>query len=101
MVILSTHIVEDVRELCSRMAILSKGRVLLRGEPGALVAQLEGRVWRKAVGRSEVAGTWNRCQFSSRGSPPGARSSTCWVINLRATDSSPPSRISSTSTSRR
>jgi ABC-2 type transport system ATP-binding protein len=54
-VILSTHIVEDVRELCSRMAILSQGRVLLRGAPGALVAQLEGRVWRKAVGRSEVA----------------------------------------------
>jgi ABC-2 type transport system ATP-binding protein len=54
-VILSTHIVEDVRELCSRMAILSKGRVLLRGEPGALVAQLEGRVWRTVVSRSEVA----------------------------------------------
>ncbi|NZA26192.1 ABC transporter ATP-binding protein [Luteimonas sp. SJ-92] len=55
-VILSTHIVEDVRELCTRMAILSQGRVLLSGEPGALVAQLEGRVWRKVVGRSEVAG---------------------------------------------
>ena len=55
-VILSTHIVEDVRELCSRMAILSQGRVLLHGEPGALVARLEGRVWRKAVGRSEAAG---------------------------------------------
>jgi len=54
-VILSTHIVEDVRELCSRMAILSKGRVLLQGEPGALVARLEGSVWRKVVGRSEVA----------------------------------------------
>jgi ABC-2 type transport system ATP-binding protein len=55
-VILSTHIVEDVRELCSRMAILSQGRVLLHGEPSALVARLEGRVWRKVVGRSEVAG---------------------------------------------
>jgi ABC-type multidrug transport system ATPase subunit len=54
-VILSTHIVEDVRELCSRMAIISQGRVLLHGEPGALVARLEGRVWRKTVGRSEVA----------------------------------------------
>jgi ABC-2 type transport system ATP-binding protein len=54
-VILSTHIVEDVRELCSRMAILSQGRVLLHGEPGALVAQLQGRVWRKGIGRSEVA----------------------------------------------
>jgi ABC-2 type transport system ATP-binding protein len=54
-VILSTHIVEDVRELCSRMAILSQGRVVLQGEPSALVARLEGRVWRKVVGRSEVA----------------------------------------------
>ena len=54
-VILSTHIVEDVRELCSRMAILSQGRVLLHGEPGALVARLEGRVWRQVVDRSEVA----------------------------------------------
>ena len=55
-VILSTHIVEDVRELCSRMAILAQGRVLLQGEPSALVARLEGRVWRKVVNRSEVAG---------------------------------------------
>lgn len=54
-VILSTHIVEDVRELCSRMAILSRGEVLLRGEPGDLVARLEGKVWRKGVGRSEAA----------------------------------------------
>jgi ABC-2 type transport system ATP-binding protein len=54
-VILSTHIVEDVRELCSRMAVLSQGRVLLHGEPSALVAGFEGRIWRKAVGRSEVA----------------------------------------------
>lgn len=54
-VILSTHIVEDVQELCSRMAILSQGRVLLHGEPSVLVARLEGRVWRKVVGRSEVA----------------------------------------------
>jgi ABC-2 type transport system ATP-binding protein len=55
-VILSTHIVEDVRELCSRMAILAQGRVLLSGEPGALVAQLDGRIWRKVVARTEVAG---------------------------------------------
>ena len=54
-VILSTHIVEDVRELCPRMAILAKGRVLLRGEPGALVARLEGKVWRKSVARDDVA----------------------------------------------
>jgi ABC-type multidrug transport system ATPase subunit len=54
-VILSTHIVEDVRELCSRMAILSKGRVLRSGEPDTLVGQLDGTVWRKLVDRSDVA----------------------------------------------
>jgi ABC-type multidrug transport system ATPase subunit len=54
-VILSTHIVADVRELCSRMAILSQGEVLLRGDPRAVVAGFEGRVWRKVVDRSEVA----------------------------------------------
>jgi ABC-type multidrug transport system ATPase subunit len=53
-VILSTHLVEDVRELCSRMAILSQGRVLLHGEPSAVVARFEGRIWRKVVDRSEV-----------------------------------------------
>lgn len=54
-IILSTHIVEDVRELCPRMAILAKGRVMLEGEPGDLVARLAGRVWRRSVERSEVA----------------------------------------------
>lgn len=54
-VILSTHIVEDVRELCSRMAILAKGRVLLQGEPAVLIAHLTGRVWRRVVDRDDVA----------------------------------------------
>jgi ABC-type multidrug transport system ATPase subunit len=53
-VILSTHIVEDVRQLCTRMAILSEGRVLLQGEPGPLVEALAGRIWRKTVAREEV-----------------------------------------------
>jgi ABC-2 type transport system ATP-binding protein len=50
-VILSTHIVEDVRQVCPRMAILAEGRVLLEGEPGHLVDALAGRVWRKTVER--------------------------------------------------
>jgi ABC-2 type transport system ATP-binding protein len=54
-VVLSTHIVEDVRELCPRMAILSEGRVLLEGEPDKLVEGLAGRVWRKTVEREAVA----------------------------------------------
>ncbi|MBZ4422528.1 ABC transporter ATP-binding protein [Myxococcus sp. RHSTA-1-4] len=54
-VLLSTHIVEDVRHLCPRMAILSEGRVLREGAPETLVAELAGRVWRKTVEKHEVA----------------------------------------------
>jgi len=55
-VILSTHIVSDVSDLCGRMAIINKGRVLLTGRPLELVATLEGRVWQKAVARDELEG---------------------------------------------
>jgi ABC-type multidrug transport system ATPase subunit len=53
-VLLSTHIVADVEELCPRMAILSDGRVILEGEPGPLVAALRGRLWSRAVERAAV-----------------------------------------------
>ena len=53
-VILSTHIVEDVRQLCPRMAILAEGRVLRSGAPRQLIAELEGRVWRKTVEKPAV-----------------------------------------------
>jgi len=53
-VILSTHIVDDVREICDRMAIIDEGRVLASGEPQALIASLEGRVWSKAVDKDEA-----------------------------------------------
>ena len=53
-VILSTHIVEDVRQLCPRMAILAEGRVLRSGAPRTLIAELEGRVWRKTVEKPAV-----------------------------------------------
>lgn len=49
-VILSTHIVEDVRELCSRMAIIASGEVLLEGSPSESIAELQGRIWSKVVG---------------------------------------------------
>lgn len=54
-VILSTHIVEDVRDLCPRMAILAEGRILLEGAPDSLIADLEGRVWRRAVAKDSLA----------------------------------------------
>jgi ABC-type multidrug transport system ATPase subunit len=53
-VILSTHIVEDVSELCSRMAIINKGRILVEGEPLAAVSSLRGKIWRRIVERAEV-----------------------------------------------
>ena len=54
-VLLSTHIVEDVRDLCPKMAILAGGRVILEGEPARLVDELDGRLWRKTVPKSAVA----------------------------------------------
>ena len=53
-VILSTHIVEDVSDLCSHMAIISRGRVLLAGRPLEAMEALAGRVWRRVVERSEL-----------------------------------------------
>ena len=55
-VILSTHIVEDVADLCPRMAVLAGGRLLREGSPASLVTELEGRVWRKVVDKAELPG---------------------------------------------
>jgi len=53
-VILSTHIVEDVAELCTRMAVIDRGRILLEAEPLQAVAALHGCIWRRVVERSEL-----------------------------------------------
>ncbi len=53
-VILSTHIVEDVTDLCSNMAIIHLGKVLYAGAPDRAVTGLEGKVWRKSIERIEV-----------------------------------------------
>ncbi len=53
-VILSTHIVEDVEELCSRMAIIDRGEILLEAEPLRAVDELRGRIWRRTVSRAEL-----------------------------------------------
>ncbi len=53
-VILSTHIVEDVTDLCTRMAVIGKGRVLVEGEPKAAIATLRGRIWRGAVNDAQL-----------------------------------------------
>jgi ABC-type multidrug transport system ATPase subunit len=53
-VILSTHIVEDVKELCSNMAIINEGRVLYAGAPDAALQALEGKVWEKVITKAEI-----------------------------------------------
>ena len=53
-VILSTHIVEDVTDLCTRMAILHQGRVLFQGGPDEAIAELRGRVWQASIPKSEL-----------------------------------------------
>jgi len=53
-VILSTHIVEDVTDLCPRMAIIALGQVLLSGEPAEAMRALDGRVWRRTVANSAL-----------------------------------------------
>jgi ABC-2 type transport system ATP-binding protein len=55
-VILSTHIVEDVSDLCSRMAIIQSGRILLEAEPQEAVRAIRGKVWRREVPREELEG---------------------------------------------
>ena len=53
-VLLSTHIVEDVSELCTRMAIIDKGRILLEAEPLRAVAGLQGRIWRCVISKDAL-----------------------------------------------
>ena len=53
-VILSTHIVEDVSDLCSDMAIMGKGKILANGKPAEVIARLEGSIYSKIIDRSEL-----------------------------------------------
>jgi ABC-type multidrug transport system ATPase subunit len=52
-VILSTHIVDDVRQLCPRMAIIASGELLLEGAPNEALASLHGKIWSKVVPTTE------------------------------------------------
>lgn len=53
-VILSTHIVDDVSALCQRMAILAGGRIVEQGVPGELIEDLQGRVWQHGIERTDL-----------------------------------------------
>lgn len=53
-VILSTHIVDDVADLCSNMAIMGNGQILLKGKPGDVIDQVRGSVWSKRISRGSM-----------------------------------------------
>jgi ABC-type multidrug transport system ATPase subunit len=53
-VILSTHIVEDVKELCTAMAIINQGTVLFKGNPSTAVDEVSGKIWKKKIRKSEL-----------------------------------------------
>ncbi|MBK8498401.1 MAG: ABC transporter ATP-binding protein [Flavobacteriales bacterium] len=55
-VILSTHIVQDVQELCSNMAIINKGKLLYAGPPDTALRDMRGKVWEKSIAKSELDG---------------------------------------------
>ncbi|QLC65814.1 ABC transporter ATP-binding protein [Flavobacterium sp. LPB0248] len=53
-VVLSTHIVEDVRDLCTKMAIISNGKLILEGNPNEAIDSLKEKIWAKAIHKNEL-----------------------------------------------
>ena len=64
-VILSTHIVEDVADLCPRMAVLALGRIQLEGAPLELIDATRGRIWKKLIERAQLDEIQERYQLIS------------------------------------
>ncbi|NIF06836.1 ABC transporter ATP-binding protein [Chryseobacterium sp. Tr-659] len=65
-VILSTHLVEDVRNLCSEMAVMNHGQILRKGNPGKLIAELENRIWSKPIDKNELENYGSNYEIISR-----------------------------------
>jgi ABC-2 type transport system ATP-binding protein len=64
-VILSTHIVQDVRELCPNMAIIDKGKLLFSGRPESALEMLKGKIWEKSISKEEIEKHQNGFQMIS------------------------------------
>lgn len=65
-VILSTHLVEDVRNLCSEMAVMNHGQILRKGNPGKLIAELENKIWSKPIDKNELETYYSSYEIISR-----------------------------------
>jgi ABC-type multidrug transport system ATPase subunit len=64
-VILSTHIVDDVADLCPLMAVLANGRVQLQGKPGDLIAATRGHIWKAVIDRNQLEDYQSRYEVIS------------------------------------
>ncbi len=64
-VILSTHIVEDVKNLCKRMVVMNKGTILLEGTPAEAQESIQNKIWRKSIDKNEVNEYRSRMQVIS------------------------------------
>jgi ABC-type multidrug transport system ATPase subunit len=83
-VILSTHIVDDVSELCANMAVLGNGEILLEGNPLDVTAKLNGQIWRKVVTLDEAAELETQLPVISKRLFAGKT-----VLNVLATEAPP------------
>jgi ABC-2 type transport system ATP-binding protein len=64
-VILSTHLVEDVRNLCTQMAIINNGELLASGKPEQFIEKLNGKIWKKQIDKNELVAYQNKCKIIS------------------------------------
>lgn len=64
-ILLSTHIVEDVRDICPDMAIMGQGKIVVRGAPETLIDHIRGKVWRKSVERDDLPTVKENYKFLS------------------------------------
>lgn len=83
-VILSTHIVDDVRDLCPLMAVVAQGRVVEQGAPKELMERLQGKLWRKEIAKSELGAVKSNYQLMSTRFISGAL-----IVDVLAEDQPP------------
>lgn len=65
-VILSTHLVEDVRNLCSEIAIMNHGKILRKGDPKLLMAELEHKIWSRSIDNNDLENYYSHYEVISR-----------------------------------
>ena len=86
-IILSTHIVEDVRDLCTDMAIMGEGKLVARGAPENLINTINGRVWRNIMGKEEAEKFVNQSGFLNKRQKLGRTEVS--MLSLNSNDDAP------------